>query len=309
MRSYFVLAYYAFEKIDDPHEEVMRQKVFLSRLDARGRIYLSHEGVNGQMSIREDQAERFMEWMRLRPAFSKMTFKVHRYKSHAFEKLIIKYRKQLVAIDLPLDAKKGGVHLSPKEWKEMLESDDDYLLIDTRNDYEWAVGHFEGAELPEVATFRAFKAYTEELEKSVSKEKPVMMYCTGGIRCELYSALLKEKGFSNVYQLDGGVINYGLQEGSSLWKGKLFVFDDRLTVPISEEVTETIGRCHHCGTEVDDYYNCANASCNKLLLMCRPCATKNRGCCGEPCSKSSALRPFSEQEPHKPFRKKSKLTN
>lgn len=309
MRSYFVLAYYAFEPILDPHAEVLRQKTFLDRLDAKGRIYISEEGINGQMSIAEEHAERYMEWMRLSPAFSKMAFKVHRYGEHAFEKLIVKYRKQLVAIDCPLDAKKGGVHLSPKEWREMLETRSDHILIDTRNDYEWEVGHFEGAELPKVATFRAFKGYTEELVKNLPKETPVMMYCTGGIRCELYSALLKEKGFSKVYQLEGGVINYGLQEGSKLWKGKLFVFDDRLTVPISDEATETIGKCAHCGVPCDDYYNCASADCNKLLVMCRSCALSHSGCCKEACKESPHLRPFSEQGPHKPFRRQKKAAS
>src|SRR5262249_4140996 len=159
---------------------------------------------------------------------------LHPYHEHAFPRAIVKYRKNLVAHDQPVDLAKRGTHVSPKKWKEMLQEKDKYLLLDIRNDYEWKLGRFEGASLPPCETFRDFEVYADKLKEEEEK-KPVMMYCTGGIRCELYSSILMKKGFSQVYQLDGGIINYGLKEGADHWLGKLFVFDDRLSVPISEE--------------------------------------------------------------------------
>jgi UPF0176 protein len=177
--------------------------------------------------------------------------------------------------------------------------------LDVRNEYEWKVGRFEGAELPPCDTFREFAAYADALkEKSNPKDTPVMMYCTGGIRCELYSAVLKERGFEHVYQLDGGVIGYGLEEGNSHWQGKLFVFDDRLTVPINEEgETPVIGTCHHCKAPNETYYNCANTDCNNLFLCCKSCAIEHSGCCCTECKEAPRRRPFQAETAHKPFRK------
>lgn len=129
------------------------------------------------------------------------------------------------------------------------------------------------------------------------------MYCTGGIRCELYSALLKEKGFEKVYQLNGGIINYGLEEGSKHWNGKLFVFDDRLSVPISEEEAPVIGKCHHCDAPTETYINCANMDCNELFLCCPDCLKEHKGACQTTCENAPRTRPYQEHSAHKPFRR------
>jgi UPF0176 protein len=131
-----------------------------------------------------------------------------------------------------------------------------------------------------------------------------MMYCTGGIRCEVYSALLKDIGFEHVYQLQGGIIKYGLNQGSDRWQGKLFVFDDRLTVPISNEEAPVIGKCHHCDTASESYYNCANMDCNVLYLSCKKCLEEYKGCCCSECKEAPRLRAFQQLNPHKPFRRK-----
>lgn len=302
--TYHVLAYYHFTPIADPIQEVAIHKDFLKQLDAASRIYISEQGINGQLSISSQDAPKYMEWMNQRTEFKGIKFKIHKYHEHVFPRLTIKYRKQLVAVDANCNMEKRGRYLSPKQWKEMLESKNERILIDVRNDYEWKIGHFDGAELPHCETFRDFNDYALELKNKVgSKKTPVMMYCTGGIRCELYSAILKEKGFENVFQLEGGVINYGLQEGTDHWKGKLFVFDDRLAVPISDEETQVIGKCHHCGKSNDNYYNCANMDCNFLFLCCQECLSQYLGCCCEKCKTAERLRPYHHQSPHKPFRK------
>ncbi len=302
---YFVLAYYHFKPIENPEKHIKEHKQFLESKDATGRIYINEDGINGQMSIHEKDAESYMEWMRAFPFFKDVEFKIHHLESHAFAKLTVKYRKQLVAIEAKYEEVETGQHLSPADWKKMLEDkDDNTILIDVRNDYEWEVGHFEGAMLPRLETFRDFKKYVDDLKKEYdTKNTKVMMYCTGGIRCEVYSCLMKEKGFGDVFQLQGGVIKYGLQEGNKHWKGKLFVFDDRLVVPISDEVAETISHCKHCSKKVDRYYNCANMDCNDLFISCPECVKELKGCCSKECTTKPRVREFESIENPKPFRK------
>jgi len=168
----------------------------------------------------------------------------------------------------------------------------------------------EGAELPTLEQFREFPAYAKKLKEKCDPQKTkVMMYCTGGIRCEVYSALLKEEGFNEVYQLQGGIIKYGLQAGSKHWKGKLFVFDDRLAVPISEEPAEIISCCIHCEKKTDLYFNCANMDCNELYLSCLACAEKTKGCCCTACEEAPRIRPLQLTERPKPFRRLSQIFN
>ncbi|HLB52916.1 MAG TPA: rhodanese-like domain-containing protein, partial [Chlamydiales bacterium] len=225
---------------------------------------------------------------------------LHPANEHPFPKMTVKYRKQLVAMDCSVDFSKRGEAISPKEWKKKLEEKDERtLILDVRNTYESKVGHFEGAELPDLEQFRHFPEYAKKLKDLHGADAPVMMYCTGGIRCEYYSALLKEEGFEKVYQLDGGVIQYGLEEGSKYWKGKLFVFDDRLVVPLDQE-GEVIATCRHCQNSCDVYHNCANMDCNELFICCIHCLKEHVGCCSEEC-KSGRVRPYHEDG--KPFRK------
>lgn len=307
-KSYYVLAYYSFEPIKDPHDEVLRHKEFFSTRDVTSRIYISEQGINGQMSALRQHAIEYMDWMHSRPEFKKIHFKIHEHHENVFPRATVKYRKQLVALDADADLSHRGEHVSPKRWKEMLEKEQNRLLLDVRNDYEWKVGHFEGADLPACETFREFNEYAEKLKESHDpKETPVMMYCTGGIRCELYSSILKEKGFEKVYQLEGGIINYGLKEGQKHWLGKLFVFDDRLAVPLEEGEHKIISSCQHCQKPNDTYYNCANMDCNALFLCCPECVEKHKGCCKDSCQSAKRLRPH--QLSHKPFRRRHNYQN
>lgn len=303
-KKYTVFSFYLFEPLEDFQEEIERQKAFCQENEILGRLYVSEQGVNGQMSALNENAEKYKEWIRNRDPFKNLTFRAQKYHEHAFPKCTIKYRKQLAALDKDVSLQNKGDYLNPKEWREKLESDDEHILLDVRNDYEWKVGHFEGSELPACSTFREFQEYATELKKRLAgKDTPIMMCCTGGIRCELFSSLLKEEGLKNIYQLQGGIINYGANEGSKHWRGKLFVFDDRLTVPISDEKAEVIGKCHSCGGPAENYYNCANMDCNELFLACDSCLKKLVGCCQTSCQEAPRVRPVSDQEPHKPFRK------
>lgn len=304
--DYLVLAFYVFTTIEEPHREVKRWKRFLEDKDAMGRIYINEDGVNAQMSILEEDSQAFYDWFLGDERFQGTEIKVHHYPEHAFPKMTVKYREQLAAMDENYDIAEGGRHVSSDEWAKMIEErDENTIILDVRNDYEWEVGHFEGTEKPTFKTFREFPKYAKELgEKLDKKNTKVMMYCTGGIRCELYSCLFTKQGFENVYQLDGGIIKYGLEKGNELWHGNLFVFDDRLVVPISDkEKNDVISSCSFCDEKVDTYYNCANMDCNELFISCKPCAEKMDGCCQDSCRHEGRVRPFESSDNPKPFRK------
>ena len=220
-------------------------------------------------------------------------------------------RSQLVALDCDVDLSKRGAYLSPSDWEEKLnEKSENTIILDVRNRYESIVGHFEGAIQPDLENFRDFPSFAKSLyEKWEGKDVHVLIYCTGGIRCELYSPILKQVGFKSVYQLEGGVVAYGLSQGSSHWRGKLFVFDDRMVVPISSDCVQPISECQFCKTASDTYYNCANMDCNELFLACTSCAKSNRGCCQSSCLSAERLRKVDFTLPPKPFRKLPKLVS
>ena len=306
-QGYYVIAFYLFTPIDDPSNEVSKHQAFFKDRDVKCRIYISHEGINAQMSALKEHGNEYMEWMRSDERFKEIDFKVHMHHEQVFPRTTVKLKKQLVALDHNANPHKGGVHVAPDKWRQMLEEEkENVLLLDVRNNYEWEIGHFEGAIKPELDSFRKFPEYAKELKKTYDPNKTkVMMYCTGGIRCELYSALMKDEGFETVYQLEGGVIKYGQQEGESKWLGKLFVFDDRMAVPISEEdEAPVVGACYHCGAKCDVHYNCANLDCNELFLCCLVCVEKFSGCCGSECQSTGKLRKYEKQERPKPFRRK-----
>lgn len=305
-KNYYALAYYYLTHVENPQQEIALHKDFLQSLDVSCRIYISEQGINGQFSGFQPDAEKYMTWLQQRPVFANVRFKIHQIEENIFPRKTVKYRQELVALGCPVDLSKQGKLISPKEWYEKLE-ENRCLVLDVRNNYEWKIGHFENAVLPNIQTFREFPKYAEQLaEKHDPKTTPVMMYCTGGIRCELYSSLLMEKGFKEVYQLDGGVIAYGQHVGNKKWKGRLFVFDDRLSIPIDDTQpnVEPIAHCTTCGQSNDTYYNCANTDCNQLFICCDHCIEATKGCCSTTCAQAPRIRNFSTSRGNKPFRRK-----
>lgn len=302
-QEYLVLSYYCFSKIEKPEIEVQSHRKFLISLGAKGRIYISQEGINGTISALKEHAETYMRWMKSRSCFKEIEFKEHSHNEHAFAKLTVKVRKELVALGCKVDINKMAPFVTSSEWKKLLEDKDQKkIVIDVRNDYEWKVGHFEGAELIPYDTFKKIQEYTAQLKERVQgTDTKIMMCCTGGIRCEVFSAYLHDQGITNVVQLKGGIISYGKEEKSKHWKGKLFVFDDRMTVPLSDEEAPVIGECHHCKKPCETYYNCANMDCNELFLCCADCLKEHLGACKKECLHAKRVRPF--QQCHKPFRR------
>lgn len=305
MSNYIVLSYYSFFHIADPAFEVERHRSYCSGLDILGRIYIADNGVNGQVSLPDSDISAYLDWLETYWNIPKKEGKMQKYGEHAFAKMQIKQRQQLVAMDQKINLQNRGKYLSPRDWVQALEEKkEDTILIDVRNNYESKVGHFKDALLPDLDTFRKFPEYAKELQKKYDpKSTKVLMYCTGGIRCELFSSLLQEKGFKFVFQLQGGIIQYGNEVGNKYWKGNLFVFDDRLVVPISTTPNDPISQCSFCDTPSDIYYNCANSECNELFLACTSCATNHLGCCSTTCKNSRKKRIFRETGRPKPFRK------
>ncbi len=306
MASHRILAFYYFIAIEDPHLEVEKHHRYLKGRDIRCRVYLSYEGINGQMSATAEEADAYIQWLKSDERFSKIFFKIDPHHEHVLPRITVKFRKQLVALDEPADPRYGAEYLSPLAWQEKLENrDKSTLILDVRNKYEWQIGHFEGAELPALDCFRQFPSFAKRLKvERDPQETTILMYCTGGIRCELFSAFLKKEGFEQVYQLSGGVIAYGHERKGRHWRGKLFVFDDRLAVSMGEEVSEeTISHCSSCGTPSATYYNCASMDCNELFIRCLSCAKELQGCCSPSCRESDRCRPFEEVERPKPFKK------
>lgn len=282
------VSFYRYVMMDDP--QAMRDALYLEwgELNCLGRIYLSHEGINAQMNVPEYCWPTFVEKLYAHPELKDVAFKIAvEDDGKSFVKLAVKVRKNIVADGLPeghYDVTNVGKHLTAQEWNEAMESGQ-AVVVDIRNHYESEIGHFEGALLPGAETFREELPEVLEMLKGKENQK-VLLYCTGGIRCEKTSAFLKHHGFTDVNQLHGGIIDYARQiKTESLpnkFQGKNFVFDERLGESISGKIIAT---CHQCGENCDVHVNCANKDCNLLFIQCTPCAQKMEGCCSEDCQR------------------------
>jgi len=281
------LSFYRYHQIEDPaqfRDELYRR---WSKLGVFGRIYVAREGINGQVSLPGKDFEAFRQDMYSIPWLdgARLNIAVDD-DGKSFYKLKIKVRGKIVADgldDRSFDVTKRGRHLSAEEVNQLME-DPGTIVVDMRNHYESEVGHFEGAICPDVETFREALPIVEEMLKG-KKDHPIIMYCTGGIRCEKASAYYLHKGFGKVYMIDGGIIEYARQcreKGLPIrFRGKNFVFDERMGEQIGEEV---IAHCHQCGKPCDTHVNCANDACHILFIQCEACAEKYHHCCSMKCS-------------------------
>lgn len=299
-----VLLYYKFTPISDPAAFCQDHRTFLRELGVRGRIYISKEGINGTVAGTPEQMDAYKTYVRGLQGFHDIDFKSEMAGFIPFAKLICKVREEIVALHAgDLDPANGGRYLSPREWRQTLESEQDVVVIDVRNNYESRIGHFKGAIQPDVENFYDFPGWLEQAEKEIPKDRKVLMYCTGGIRCEKFSVLMKQKGWEDVNQLHGGILTYAREEGGKHFLGKCFVFDDRMAVPIDPDAQDPLGLCEITGQPTDTYLNCANMECNRLFLCTPEGGEQMEGCCSEDCRASEYKRPYDPQAAHHPFRK------
>ncbi len=292
------LSFYKYARIGNP--QIFRNYLFVEwdKMDVLGRIYVAHEGINAQLSLPAKRFDEFKAMIDDIPFLKNVRLNIAIEQDiKSFLKLKIKVRPKIVADGLDddtFDVTDKGVHVDAEKFNRLID-DPDTVLVDMRNHYESEIGHFKNAVTPDVDTFRDSLDIIEEDLKPHKEDKKLVMYCTGGIRCEKASAYYKHKGFKNVYQLEGGIIEYARQvkekQLPNKFIGKNFVFDERLNEKISDEV---IARCHQCGKACDQHTNCANEACHLLFIQCEECAEKMNHCCSWECKDFIAL-PMEEQ--------------
>ncbi len=281
------ISFYQYYKIENP--QLFRDKLFLewNALDVLGRIYVSFEGINAQLSVPSENFYRLKEQIDTISFLKDTRLNVAiEQDNKSFLKLKIKLRNKIVADglnDTTFDVTNKGVHLNAAEFNEML-SNPNTVCVDMRNHYESEIGYFDGAITPDVDTFRDSLDIIEQDLKNNKEDKNLLMYCTGGIRCEKASAYYKHKGFKNVFQLEGGIIEYTRQVKSegieNKFIGKNFVFDHRRAEKITEDI---VANCHQCGVACDTHTNCANEGCHLLFIQCDACSEKTQNTCSSDC--------------------------
>ena len=281
------LSFYAYAQISNPTQ--FRNELFLAwnSLEVLGRIYVASEGINAQLSLPADNFYAFKDSIEVYDFMKGMRLNIAvEHDDHSFLKLTVKVRDKIVADglnDATFDVTNIGIHLKAKEFNEILDNPDT-IVVDFRNHYESEIGYFKGAITPDVDTFRESLPIINEQLQDFKENKNLVMYCTGGIRCEKASAYFKHQGFKNVYQLEGGIINYAKQikeeNLESKFIGKNFVFDHRLGERITDDI---VSQCHQCGTACDVHTNCVNDGCHLLFIQCESCKEKMEGCCSAEC--------------------------
>ena len=291
MKEYLILLYYCYTRIEDPEEFRLQHHLYCIEHHLLGRIIIASEGINGTISGKREDCEKYMQHLKADPRFDTIEFKIESSDHHVFQKLNVRVKPEIVRSGIqginPMQ--KTGAYVEPEEFQRM-KDDDDVVVVDVRSDYEYNIGRFKNAITLDIGNFREFPEKVRNLEKY--KDKKVVTYCTGGIKCEKASAYLLEKGFKNVYQLHGGIIKYGLETGGKDFEGKCYVFDNRVASDVNKVNPTVISTCHICGDQCDRMVNCANPECNKHVPICESCAEKMEGACSEECRQHPSKRPY-----------------
>lgn len=274
-----VILYYKFIPLADPAMAMRWQKELCRRLGLKGRVILSKHGINGTLGGDIESLRQYKREMNASGTFRGITYKWSDGNGEEFPRLSVKVRDELVSFGAPYEVEVnekgvvgGGKHLKPEQVHKLVQERDDVVFFDGRNAYEAAVGKFKNAVIPDVKTSHDFVKEIEDPKYNEIKDKPIVTYCTGGIRCEVLSVLMKNRGFKEVYQIDGGIVKYGEKFGDEgLWEGTLHIFDNRMQHRFSDK-SKDIGQCVHCQGKTSRYINCADMSCNQLVLVCDNCS-------------------------------------
>ena len=285
-QDYRVLLYYQYVPIEDGETFAQKHLADCKELGLKGRILVADEGINGTVSGTIEQTNAYMELMKNDPRFSSTIFKIDEAEQNAFKKMHVRYRPELVNLSLEDDVNPlelTGAYLDPKEFREAM-LDENTVVIDARNDYEFDLGHFRGAIRPEIRSFRELPQWIRD-NKEQFMEKRVLTYCTGGIRCEKFSGWLVREGFKDVGQLHGGIATYGKdpEVQGDLWDGQMYVFDSRIAVPINQKEHVIVGRDWFDGSPCERYINCGNPECNRQILASEENEAKYLGACSHEC--------------------------
>ena len=283
-----VSAFYKYVKIENPLDFQKEHLEFCLALGIKGRILVGEEGINGSVYGTREIVEQYKTKLKENPLFSDIEFKEHPTNKIAFKKMFVRVRKEIVYSGMDVDLKNTAMFIEPSKLKEWLDNNEDIILLDMRNDYEAKIGKFRNAVTLKMKNFRELPEAVSEIQNL--KNKKIVTYCTGGIRCEKASAFLKENGFNEVYQVKGGILKFGEEFPDTYWEGKCFVFDDRLAVEINEKNTNPLTECVWCGKKCDDYLICHNINCDKLFTCCEECKSLHKKSCCEECSQAPMRR-------------------
>lgn len=282
-----ILLYYKYVDIEFPKRIAKWQEKICTDLGLTGRIIIAHEGINSTVGGTDEAIDRYRTIMQEHPLFDNIDFKESIGGADCFPRLSIKIKNEIVHLGIDprtLKAQDGGIHLKPQQAHDLMaQPPKDLVILDTRNIYEWKVGTFLNAVKPNIKNFRELPLYIDEHEDQF-KDKQVLMFCTGGVRCERATAYLKSKGIAKeVYQIEGGIQRYTEQFPDGFFRGKNYVFDSRVAVSINNDI---LSECDICHQPSDVYQNCLNASCNKHFICCETCKEMLQGSCSEKCSQS-----------------------
>ncbi|MEK7059541.1 MAG: rhodanese-related sulfurtransferase [Patescibacteria group bacterium] len=281
-----IILYYKFAPVKDPESVRLWQRALCEQLNLKGRILIAEHGINGTLGGDIKDLKTYIKATKAYAAFRGTDFKWGEGSRDDFPKLIVKVRPEIVTFGAASDIEVneqgivgGGKHLKPEKLHELIaERGEDVIFFDGRNAYEAAVGKFKDAVVPDVRHTRDYAEELSDPKYDAIKDKPVVTYCTGGIRCEVLSMLMKKQGFNEVYQIDGGIHKYGEKYGDDgLWEGSLYVFDGRMGTKFSDKAVD-IGICTHCQGKTSNYENCADKACNDLILICESCAGMIKHC-------------------------------
>ena len=278
-----VILYYGFTPLSDLEAVRLWQRELCERLELKGRILLSTHGINGTLGGGLSALATYISRTKEYPGFKKIDFKWSDGTGHDFPRLRVRVRDEIVTFGAPGELEVddrgvvgGGVRLKPREVNALVEErGDDVVFFDARNAFEAKIGRFKNAVVPEVKATRDFVGEFDSGKFDHLKDRPIVTYCTGGVRCEVLSSVMKKRGFHEVYQLDGGIVRYGEEFGDKgLWEGSLYLFDSRMNHEFSDE-SKTLGQCERCFSPTSKFYNCANLDCRKLILLCATCKADN----------------------------------
>jgi UPF0176 protein len=278
-KEYQIVLFYKYIHITDTEVVAEAHKKICLELDLKGRCIIANEGINATFEGTKNNIDKYIKWFEKDPRFLNVHFKLSIGTGNSFPKLSIKVRKEIVSLHLDtcdIDPNEiTGIHLEPEELHQWIKNKKEFYIVDMRNAYEHKVGYFENSILPPIENFRDLPKVIEQIIHL--KNKKVLTVCTGGVRCEKASGFLITQGFTDVYQLDGGIVSYMEKYPNEDFKGKLYVFDGRVTMGFYTDDTkhEIVGICDRCGEQSENYVNCSNPVCHRHFINCESCLNKN----------------------------------
>jgi len=290
MKNYRVLLFYKYVDLDNPEEIVKEHLQWCLSNKIKGRVFFAKEGVNGTVSGSIENIKKYKKHLTSFQMFNDIWFKEDEAEEQAFKKMHVRLKNEIVSSSFKnVSLMNGGKRLLPEQLKQLYDNNEDFVIVDARNWYESQIGRFKNAITPKIKNFREWKRVIKELKDY--KNKTVVTYCTGGIRCEKASAYMVEQGFKKVYQLEGGIHNFISQYPDTYWVGGMFVFDERRVISVNtKDELKNIAGCYYCMKPTTYYINCHNQDCDKLFVICHNCKIEQDYCCSDECRNSTNKR-------------------